>query len=184
MERLEEYRRKRDFTRTREPAGEKQGKTTPGHLYVMHKHAASHDHFDLRLEQDGVLRSWALPKGPSLEPGEKRLAVEVEDHPLEYGEFEGVIPEKAYGGGTVMLWDRGTWKLKGKPKPDRIDIELDGERLKGSWTLTRMSGKRQDKHGRNWLLIKRHDDKSRMEDSLTVELDASIASGRSMQEIA
>ncbi|MCE8020307.1 DNA ligase D [Halomonas sp. MCCC 1A11036] len=184
MERLEEYRRKRDFTRTREPAGDKQGKSTPGYLYVMHKHAASHDHFDLRLEQDGVLRSWALPKGPSLEPGEKRLAVEVEDHPLEYGEFEGVIPEEAYGGGTVMLWDRGTWKLKGKPKPDRIDIELDGERLKGNWTLTRMSGKRQDKHGRNWLLIKRHDDKSRMEDSLTVELDASIASGRSMLEIA
>ncbi|QTP58019.1 DNA ligase D [Billgrantia antri] len=184
MERLEEYRRKRDFTRTREPAGEAQGEAATGNLYVMHKHAASHDHFDLRLEQDGVLRSWALPKGPSLEPGEKRLAVEVEDHPLEYADFEGVIPEKAYGGGTVMLWDRGTWQLKGKAKPDRIDIELDGERLKGSWTLTRMSGKRQDKHGRNWLMIKRHDDRARMEDSLTVELDASVASGRSMREIA
>ncbi|QOR37816.1 DNA ligase D [Billgrantia diversa] len=184
MERLEEYRRKRDFTRTREPAGEARGESTPGELYVMHKHAASHDHFDLRLEQDGVLRSWALPKGPSLEPGEKRLAVEVEDHPLEYGAFEGVIPEKSYGGGTVMLWDRGTWRVKGRPKKDRIDIELDGERLKGSWTLTRMSGKRQDKQGRNWLLIKRHDDKPRMDDSLSVDEDTSIASGRSMHEIA
>ncbi|RCV90265.1 DNA ligase D [Billgrantia montanilacus] len=184
MEKLKEYRRKRDFKRTREPAGKAQGEAASGNLYVMHKHAASHDHFDLRLEQDGVLKSWALPKGPSLAPGEKRLAVEVEDHPLEYGEFEGVIPEKSYGGGTVMLWDRGTWQVKGRPKPDRIDIELDGERLKGSWTLTRMSGKRQDKHGRNWLLIKRHDDKPRMDDALTVDLDVSIASGRSMDEIA
>lgn len=184
MEKLEEYRRKRDFERTREPAGGADKESVTGNLYVMHKHAASHDHFDLRLEQDGVLRSWALPKGPSLEPGEKRLAVEVEDHPLEYGEFEGVIPEKSYGGGTVMLWDRGTWQLKGKSKPDRIDIELDGERLKGSWTLTRMSGKRQDKHGRNWLMIKRHDDQPRMDASLTVDLDESIVSGRSMGEIA
>ncbi len=184
MEKLEEYRRKRDFERTREPAGGADKESVTGNLYVMHKHAASHDHFDLRLEQDGVLRSWALPKGPSLEPGEKRLAVAVEDHPLEYGEFEGVIPEKSYGGGTVMLWDRGTWQLKGKSKPDRIDIELDGERLKGSWTLTRMSGKRQDKHGRNWLMIKRHDDQPRMDASLTVDLDESIVSGRSMGEIA
>ncbi|WP_010629700.1 DNA ligase D [Halomonas sp. KM-1] len=184
MEKLEEYRRKRDFERTREPAGGTDKGSATGNLYVMHKHAASHDHFDLRLEQNGVLRSWALPKGPSLEPGEKRLAVEVENHPLEYGGFEGVIPEKSYGGGTVMLWDRGTWQLKGKPKPDRIDIELDGERLKGSWTLTRMSGKRQDKHARNWLLIKRHDDKPRMDASLTVDLDESIVSGRSMGEIA
>ncbi|WP_111413206.1 DNA ligase D [Billgrantia lactosivorans] len=184
MERLEEYRRKRDFTRTREPAGDASGPATSGHLYVMHKHAASHDHFDLRLEQDGVLKSWALPKGPSLEPGEKRLAVEVEDHPLEYGEFEGVIPAKAYGGGTVMLWDRGSWRIRGKAKADRLDIELDGERLKGHWTLTRMSGKRQDKHGRNWLMIKRHDDSRRMDPSLSVEDDASIVSGRSMREIA
>ncbi|MCC5884436.1 MAG: DNA ligase D [Halomonas sp.] len=184
MEKLKEYRRKRDFKRTREPAGGNATAASKGDAYVMHKHAASHDHFDLRLEQEGVLRSWALPKGPSLEPGEKRLAVEVEDHPLEYGGFEGIIPEKSYGGGTVMLWDRGTWRIKGRPKQDRIDIELDGERLKGSWTLTRMSGKRQDKHGRNWLLIKRHDDKPCMDAALTVDLDESIVSGRSMQEIA
>ena len=105
MERLEEYRRKRDFTRTREPAGGTDRIGT-SELYVMHKHAASHDHFDLRLEQDGVLRSWALPKGPSLVPGEKRLAVEVEDHPLEDADFEVSIPERAYVGGTVMQWDR------------------------------------------------------------------------------
>ena len=184
MEKIKAYRRKRDFEQTREPTGSGRADAKSGHCYVMHKHAASQDHFDLRLEQDGVLRSWALPKGPSLEPGEKRLAVEVENHPLEYADFEGVIPEKSYGGGTVMLWDRGTWQAKGKSTKDRLDIELDGERLKGSWTLTRMSDKRQDKHGRNWLLIKHHDDKPRMDDSLTVELDVSIFSGRSMNEIA
>lgn len=180
--RLEAYRRKRDFTRTPEPADEGAGAASPGNLYVMHKHAASHDHFDLRLEQGGVLRSWALPKGPSLEPGEKRLAVEVEDHPLSYADFEGVIPAKAYGGGTVMLWDRGTWRLKGRAKKDRIDILLDGERLKGRWTLTRMSGK--DEGGRNWLMIKRQDDEARMDPSLEVEEDSSIATGRSMAQIA
>ncbi|MGL6162263.1 DNA ligase D [Microbulbifer sp.] len=184
MERLGEYRRKRDFTRTREPTGEAHGDSSSGDLYVMHKHAASHDHFDLRLEQDGVLKSWALPKGPSLEPGEKRLAVEVEDHPLGYADFEGVIPKKAYGGGTVMLWDRGTWRVKGRPKKDRIDIELNGERLKGSWVLTRMTGKNQDRQGRNWLMIKRHDDRPRMDASLSVDEDSSIASGRSMAQIA
>ncbi|AMC99742.1 DNA ligase D [Halomonas chromatireducens] len=184
MKKLKEYHRKRDFENSLEPAGEEGATSATGKLYIMHKHAASHDHFDLRLEQDGVLRSWALPKGPSLVPGEKRLAVEVEDHPLEYGEFEGVIPEKSYGGGTVMLWDCGAWQIKGKSTKDRLDIELDGERLKGSWTLTRMSGKRQDKHGRNWLMIKRSDDNQRMDDSLTVDLDTSIASGRSMEEIA
>lgn len=183
MDRLEEYHRKRDFTHTCEPFGES-ARAGTGELYVMHKHAASHNHFDLRLEQDGVLRSWALPKGPSLTPGEKRLAVEVEDHPLEYADFEGVIPEKSYGGGSVMLWDRGTWLPKGKSRPDRIDIWLNGERLKGHWTLTRMGGKRQDKHGRNWLLIKRRDTTPRMDEALTVDLDASVVSGRSMAAIA
>lgn len=184
MEKLKEYRRKRDFERTQEPAGEARDAAS-GYRYVMHKHAASHDHFDLRLEQDGVLRSWALPKGPSLEPGEKRLAVEVEDHPLEYGDFEGVIPEKSYGGGTSMLWDRGTWAIRGRQKADSIDFELEGEKLKGRWTLTRMSGRKErDKSGRNWLLIKRRDDKPRMNPSLSVDDDRSVVSGRNMQEIA
>lgn len=180
IERLEEYRRKRDFTKTLEPSGA-DAAVARGCLYVMHKHAASHDHFDLRLEQDGVLRSWALPKGPSLEAGEKRLAVQTEDHPLEYGGFEGVIPEGEYGGGTIMLWDAGSWKLNGKNDTDHIDFILDGEKLKGAWTLvrTRGSGKRA-KPGKSWLLIKRSD-KSRRK--LNPD-DASVASGRSMEEIA
>ncbi|PMR76611.1 DNA ligase D [Billgrantia endophytica] len=190
MEKLKEYRRKRDFERTAEPVGDTQAADASGNLYVMHKHAASHDHFDLRLEQDGVLRSWALPKGPSLEPGEKRLAIEVEDHPLEYGDFEGVIPETSYGGGTVMIWDRGGWTPRGKQKQDRIDFELDGERLRGTWTLTRLRGgkEKQDKSGKSWLMIKRSDgrrkgDKTK-DTAVSVEDDSSIMSGRSMRQIA
>ncbi|WP_346795552.1 DNA ligase D [Halomonas sp. Bachu 37] len=182
MEKLKEYQRKRNFDTTREPAGKLHGDVTAGRLYVMHKHAASHDHFDLRLEQDGVLRSWALPKGPSLEPGEKRLAVHVEDHPLEYGDFEGVIPEKSYGGGTSMIWDRGEWQLNGKQKQDRIDFTLDGEKLKGRWTLTRMHGSKE-KDDKQWLLIKRSDESSRRS-SVSVDDDRSVVSGRSMAEIA
>src|SRR5690242_8339977 len=136
---LEEYRRKRDFHKTPEPAGADVAGTR-GHLYVMHKHAATHDHFDLRLQQGNVLKSWAVPKGPSLTPGEKRLAVEVEDHPLEYGRFEGIIPKGEYGGGTVMLWDTGTWSATGKRDPDRIDFELHGKKLQGRWTLVRTKG--------------------------------------------
>ncbi|GHA92094.1 DNA ligase D [Modicisalibacter luteus] len=183
MEKLGEYRRKRNFQRTSEPAGEApRGGQAAGQLFVIHKHAASHDHFDLRLEQDGVLRSWALPKGPSLEPGEKRLAVEVEDHPLEYADFEGVIPEKSYGGGTSMLWDRGRWTVKGKLAEDRIDFELDGEKLRGAWTLARMTGQRE-KSDRNWLLIKRREDAGASIAAPSDE-DRSVATGRTMQEIA
>lgn len=176
---LERYQSKRDFSRTTEPRGD----NTTGNdeaRYVMHKHAASHDHFDLRLEQDGVLRSWALPKGPSLASGEKRLAVEVEDHPREYGNFEGVIPKDAYGGGTVMLWDRGTWSPRNKPGADRIDFELQGEKLSGHWTLVRMHGKKADdrKNNRNWLLIKRSGGSVEEPD------DRSVATRRTMEEIA
>jgi bifunctional non-homologous end joining protein LigD len=136
---LSEYRRKRDFRRSAEPPGD--AGSRPGERYVMHKHAASHDHYDLRHEQDGVLRSWALPKGPSLERGEKRLAVEVEDHPIEYGSFEGTIPKGQYGGGTVMLWDTGKWRVTGKLDDDRIDFALDGSKLRGQWTLVRTRAK-------------------------------------------
>lgn len=191
MDKLQEYRRKRNFERTAEPVGALQANEVPGNLYVLHKHAASHDHFDLRLEQDGVLRSWALPKGPSLAPGEKRLAIEVEDHPLEYGNFEGIIPKQSYGGGTVMLWDRGSWTPKGKRNHDHIDFELKGERLQGAWTLTRMQGgkQKQDKHGKSWLLIKRSDDRRNNRakaqcPAVSVDDDRSIISGRSMQQIA
>jgi bifunctional non-homologous end joining protein LigD len=132
---LASYRQKRDFARTAEPEGH-QGVRGAGQRYVMHHHAASHDHYDLRLEESGVLRSWALPKGPSLVPGEKRLAVEVEDHPMEYGSFEGTIPKGQYGGGTVMLWDEGRWRITGKDSPDHLDFALDGVKLtvSGPWS--------------------------------------------------
>jgi bifunctional non-homologous end joining protein LigD len=155
---LDEYRKKRDFRRTPEPAGESRpARGSDEGLFVVQKHAAQSLHYDLRLEQDGVLRSWAVPKGPSLDPGEKRLAVQVEDHPLEYGEFEGVIPEGEYGGGTVMLWDRGRWRARGKTTDERLDFELEGSKLRGAWTLVRMSGPSAEE-GRNWLLIKRSED--------------------------
>ena len=172
---LSAYRRKRDFGRTAEPAGAAT-LSSPGQLYVMHKHAASHDHYDLRLEEQRVLRSWALPKGPSLKRGEKRLAIEVEDHPIEYGAFEGTIPKGQYGGGTVMLWDTGSWRVTGKRDADRIDFALDGSKLKGEWTLVRTAAK----PARNWLLIKRGSD----DVSAAQAHDRSIHSGRSMTEIA
>ncbi len=175
---LSEYRRKRDFRRSAEPSGGAAA-SVPGDRYVMHKHAASHDHYDLRLEQDGVLRSWALPKGPSLERGEKRLAVEVEDHPIEYGSFEGTIPKGEYGGGTVMLWDAGTWRVTGKLDDDRIDFALDGTKLQGRWTLVRTRAK-PGKPANYWLLIKRGDGRIPARQAH----DRSIVSGRSMDEIA
>src|SRR5580693_9673896 len=139
---LETYRKKRDFSRTPEPKGSPRGapKKKRGLRYVIQKHAASRLHYDFRLELDGVLKSWAVPKGPSLDPGEKRLAVHVEDHPLDYGAFEGVIPEGEYGGGTVLLWDRGTW-IPADPDPDvayrkgSLKFTLSGEKLHGKWAL-------------------------------------------------
>jgi bifunctional non-homologous end joining protein LigD len=179
-EKLAEYRRKRDFRKTLEPAGADKA-ADQGCLYVMHKHAASHDHFDLRLQQGGVLKSWALPKGASLVPGEKRLAVEVEDHPLEYGGFEGIIPQGQYGGGTVMLWDAGSWAITGKHDDDHIDFELHGKKLEGRWTLVRTKGRdKGDKAHRSWLMIKRSDKPAR---KLQPD-DQSVVSGRTMDEIA
>ncbi|HET7833758.1 MAG TPA: DNA ligase D [Gallionella sp.] len=175
---LHEYRHKRDFRQTREPSGEA-APAQAGHLYVMHKHAARRLHFDLRMEQDGVLRSWALPKGPALETGDKRLAIEVEDHPLEYAEFEGTIPKGEYGGGTVMLWDVGLWQPNGRNDDEEIDFILTGTKLKGAWTLVRM--RNWDIHGKKnqWLLIKRNDHLPHPAPD-----DLSVASGRSMAEIA
>ncbi len=179
---ISEYRRKRDFRRSPEPAitAPPGAALQPGHLYVMHKHAARRLHFDLRIEQDGVLRSWALPRGPALESGDRRLAIEVEDHPLEYGAFEGTIPKGEYGGGTVMLWDVGMWQTSGRNDDEQIDFTLTGTKLKGAWTLVRMH--RWDVHGKQkqWLLIKRTDHPKH-------ELhpdDLSVATGRSMEEIA
>src|SRR5262245_21992217 len=140
---LSEYREKRDFSHTPEPRGRK-GKRK-GRLYVVQKHAATRLHYDFRLELDGVLKSWAVTRGPSLDPAEKRLAVRAEDHPLDYGEFEGIIPEGEYGGGTVMLWDRGIWTPEGDPheglRKGKLSFTLDGKRLKGGFTLVRMPGR-------------------------------------------
>lgn len=185
---LEKYRQKRDFERTAEP----EGKVEPspgGRLYVIHKHAARRLHYDLRLELDGVLKSWAVPRGPSLDPAERRLAVHVEDHPIEYGSFEGTIPRGEYGGGTVMLWDRGRWEPETDPREgyDKGDFKfrLYGQKLKGSWVLARMKGKAGE-DGKNWLLIKKRDSEAKPPSgSEPADLgDRSVATGREMDEIA
>jgi bifunctional non-homologous end joining protein LigD len=161
---LEEYNRKRDFTKSPEPAG--QVKSSGGaRFFCVQKHLASHLHYDFRLEHNGVLLSWAVPKGPSLDPKTKRLAMHVEDHPLDYGEFEGVIPE-GYGAGIVMLWDRGTWTpetpdVDAAIKKGDLKFTLDGYKLKGSWVLVRTSGRyagARSGQGRSWLLIKHRDE--------------------------
>jgi bifunctional non-homologous end joining protein LigD len=164
---LEEYKRKRDFRKTPEPPGvaAPNEKASEGLSFVIQKHAARRLHYDFRLELDGVLKSWAVPKGPSLDPGEKRLAVHVEDHPLDYGQFEGVIPEGEYGGGTVLLWDRGTW-IPLDPQPEAayrkgsLKFVLNGEKLHGKWALVRMGGKAASERRENWLLIKERDDEA------------------------
>ena len=145
---LDEYRRKRDFTRTPEPDGSgkpRPRQATDGLFFSVQKHLASHLHYDLRLEWNGVLLSWAIPKGPSLDPSDKRLAMQTEDHPIEYGDFECIIPKGQYGGGTVMLWDRGTWTPQGDPheglRKGRLKFTLDGEKLSGGWNLVCTRGR-------------------------------------------
>ena len=179
---LTEYRRRRRFGVTPEPAGERRPRARRrGLRFVVHKHRASRLHYDFRLEWDGVLRSWAVPKGPSLDPAVKRLAVATEDHPLAYAGFEGVIPAGEYGGGTVMIWDRGTWT------PEQADagaalaagelkFTLAGEKLRGSWALVRT--RRGD-----WLLIKHRDAAASAED-VTYTRARSVVSGRTLAEIA
>ncbi|HEV8581177.1 MAG TPA: DNA ligase D [Thermoanaerobaculia bacterium] len=185
---LQEYKRKRNFRATPEPAGKV--KKTKGNSFVIQKHAATRLHYDFRLEMEGVLRSWAVPKGPSLDPDEKRLAVHVEDHPIEYGDFEGTIPKGEYGGGTVLLWDRGTWKPEGDPiagyKKGHLRFQLDGEKLHGGWDLVRMGGRRADDGHDNWLLIKVNDEAARSgsDDAIVKERPESVASGMNVEEIA
>ena len=188
---LETYRAKRNFRVTPEPRGKVPRGPKHELSFVVQKHEASHLHYDFRLELNGVLLSWAIPKGPSLDPADKRLAMHVEDHPIEYGDFEGVIPEKQYGGGTVMLWDRGTWRPKEDPvagyEKGHLKFELDGENLKGGWTLLRTRGSKYGgKSGdKAWLLIKERDQYARPGSPSIVDTAAtSVSTGRSMKEIA
>jgi len=186
--RLSTYRAKRDFSHTGEPSGS--GAVAPStHLrFVIQKHAARRLHYDLRLELDGVFKSWAVTRGPSLNPADKRLAVEVEDHPLEYGDFEGTIPHGQYGGGTVQVWDRGYWAPQGKQTAEQalaageLKLTLAGERLHGGWVLVRLRNSRAGKRP-SWLLIKQRDEFARADDGLLREDDRSVASGRTMAEI-
>ncbi|AYD05177.1 DNA ligase D [Neorhizobium sp. NCHU2750] len=189
---LSTYRAKRDFKKTAEPRGEVDVTSSNRRRFVIQKHDATRLHYDLRLELDGVFKSWAVTKGPSLDPGDKRLAVEVEDHPLDYGDFEGTIPKGEYGGGTVMLWDRGYWEPEGRSSPEEalakgdFKFSLEGDRLHGSFVLVRMRHDRDGGKRTNWLLIKHHDEFSVDEDGAAVlETNMkSVASGRTMDAIA
>jgi len=184
---LETYRKKRQFGVTTEPRGRKGRRG--GHRYVIQKHAARRLHYDLRLELDGVMKSWAVTRGPSLDPGEKRLAVHVEDHPIEYNTFEGTIPQGEYGGGTVMIWDRGTWIPEGDPHKGyakgHLVFALNGEKLHGRWHLVRMHARDGERH-ENWLLIKAKDEWARgpRDKDILEEQPLSAATGRSIEEIA
>ncbi len=188
---LTPYRQKRDFTQTAEPSGDGAIAPAPRLRYVIQKHAATRLHYDLRLELGGVFKSWAVTRGPSLDPHDKRLAVEVEDHPLDYGDFEGTIPRGQYGGGTVQLWDRGFWSPEGMTAEDGLahgDLKftLDGDRLHGSWVLVRMAHDKTGAKRTNWLLIK-HRDATAADAAATEALlapDRSTASGRTMAAIA
>ena len=190
---LEVYRQKRDFRKTPEPPGapaRPRPSAKKGLSYVIQKHAARRLHYDFRLELDGVLKSWAIPKGPSLDPHEKRLAVEVEDHPIDYGGFEGVIPEGEYGGGTVLLWDRGTWEpLEADPEKSlakgMLKFALHGAKLHGNWMLVRLKRRPRDRTD-NWLLVKERDEAAIPGSGTAVvdELTESVASRRTIDDIA
>lgn len=185
---LELYRKKRNFGITPEPEGKTIKRTGTALTYIIQKHRASHMHYDFRLELNGVLLSWAVPKGPSLDPAHKRLAMQTEDHPIEYGSFEGTIPPKQYGAGTVMLWDQGTWSPTGDAEADykkgRLKFDLNGEKLHGGWMLVKSRGGKYGA-GNAWFLIKETDDYARRGDPLVVdELPDSVVSGRTLEEIA
>jgi bifunctional non-homologous end joining protein LigD len=196
---LEEYKRKRKFEQTPEPPPKVE--TKAGHRFVVQKHDATRLHYDFRLEMEGVLKSWAVPKGPSLDPADKRLAMQVEDHPVSYFDFEGIIPEDNYGAGTVMVWDVGTWQplspvaVQGKYVPGTeaeavtmlakgdLKFRLDGKKLKGDFALVKMKGRRPGSKGNEWLLIKKHD--SHVVEGYDIdEYDESVLSKRSLAEIA
>src|SRR6185436_3019529 len=180
---LEDYKKKRDFSKTPEPPGE--ARAAGGFSYCIQKHAASRLHYDFRLELDGVLLSWAVPKGPSFDPRDKRLAMRVEDHPVEYGSFEGVIPDGEYGAGTVVLWDSGTWEPVVDPglalKKGELKFYLHGEKLAGKWALVRMKD-----DPKAWLLVKDKDDHARTMAELDIvsARPESVLTGRGLAEVA
>jgi len=183
---LDEYRRRRDFTKTREPRPARAKRRARALAYAVQKHDATRLHYDLRLELDGVLLSWAVTRGPSLDPADRRLAVRTEDHPLAYRTFEGTIPAGEYGAGAVMLWDRGTWTPDFDPRAGlekgHLAFTLHGERLRGGWDLIRMrtNGKRE-----NWLLIKRDDAEARRSSATFLARHSrSVKTGRTISEIA
>jgi bifunctional non-homologous end joining protein LigD len=180
MASLTEYKKKRKFDKTPEP-GPKKKRTKSGRIFVVQKHRATQLHYDFRLEADGVLKSWAVPKGPSLDPTVKRLAMQVEDHPVDYAKFEGVIPEGEYGGGTVMVWDYGTYEpetddVSAALRKGELKFSLEGQKLKGSWVLVRT-------RDRQWLLIK-HRDYYTTEEEVADLAPASILTRRTLAEIA
>jgi bifunctional non-homologous end joining protein LigD len=183
---LEAYHAKRDFRRTREPHGSVAKKI--GATYVIQKHAASRLHYDFRLELDGVLLSWAVPKGPSLDPRQKRLAMQTEDHPIAYADFEGTIPKGEYGGGTVMVWDTGTWEpVEGRDarkdyERGRMSFVIHGEKLRGRWHLVRSPS--ADGERKKWILFKGADDEAKRTGSIVDEAPTSAVTGRTMEEIA
>ena len=185
---LEAYQRKRDFAKSPEPQGEVAASRS-GRLYVIQKHAASRLHYDLRLEMDGVLKSWAVPKGPSLDPGQKRLAMQVEDHPIDYGDFEGVIPREEYGGGTVLVWDIGEWEPEGDSQKaydaGHLKFRLNGLKLKGSWVLARMQGPAHAEK-KEWLLIKHRDEHAIAGDEagMLARRPESALTGRLIEQVA
>ena len=187
---LGRYHAKRRFGVTAEPRGKigKRGNARSS-AFVIQKHDATRLHYDLRLQLDGVMKSWAVTRGPSLVPGEKRLAVQVEDHPIDYNKFEGTIPKGEYGGGTVMVWDRGRWQPEGDPHrglaKGHLSFQLAGEKLHGGWHLVRMRRRPNEKRD-NWLLIKQHDDAAREpgDKDILVQKPRSVKTGRTLEEIA
>lgn len=180
---LKQYKEKRNFKKTAEPKALK-GKKTNHHIFVIQKHHASHLHYDFRLELDGVLKSWAVPKGPSLDPKVKRLAVEVEDHPVDYATFEGEIPKGEYGGGHVIVWDKGEWippeNVHQQLKKGHLDFELHGDKLEGAWMLLRT---RQGENKKpQWLLVKKNDESADSKIDIT-EDDRSVISGVTIEDL-
>jgi bifunctional non-homologous end joining protein LigD len=185
---LRTYQAKRDFSKTREPRGAAPSRAAgTGHAYLIQKHAARRLHYDLRLQIGDTLKSWAVTKGPSLRPGDRRLAVHVEDHPLEYGSFEGTIPKGEYGGGTVLLWDRGRWEAVGDAeagyREGKLKFRLHGEKLHGGWMLVRLKP-RSPRDRDNWLLIKERDDDARDAGDVLADQPDSVKTGRSLEQIA